>query len=68
MGPLTHLKIFDPEMFLSKGSAGTKKKKKKKKKETETEEKAIQRLPHLGIHSICKHQTQTLLLMPRSSQ
>jgi len=23
----------------------------------ETEGKAIQRLPHLGIHSICSHQT-----------
>ena len=27
----------------------------------ETEGKAIQRLPHLGIHSIYSHQTQTLL-------
>jgi hypothetical protein len=26
----------------------------------ETEGKAIQRLPHLGIHPICTHQTQTL--------
>jgi hypothetical protein len=24
----------------------------------------IQRLPHLGIHSIISHQTQTLLHMP----
>jgi len=32
-----------------------------------TEEKAIQRLPHLGFHSICSHQTQSLLLMPRSA-
>jgi len=32
----------------------------------ETEGKAIQRLPHLGIHSICSHQTQSLLLMPKS--
>jgi hypothetical protein len=30
----------------------------------ETEGKAIQRLPHLGIHPICNHQTQTLLWMP----
>ena len=28
---------------------------------TETEGKAIQRLPHLGIHPIYRHQTQTLL-------
>jgi hypothetical protein len=30
----------------------------------ETEEITIQRLPHLGIHSIYNHQTQTLLQMP----
>jgi hypothetical protein len=28
----------------------------------DTEGKAIQRLPHLGTHSIYRHQTQTLLL------
>jgi hypothetical protein len=33
----------------------------------ETEGKAIQRLLHLGIHPTCKHQTQTLLWMPRST-
>ena len=33
----------------------------------ETEGKAIQRLPHLGIHPIYSHQTQTLLWMPRST-
>jgi hypothetical protein len=32
----------------------------------ETEGKAIQELPHLGIHPIYRHQTQTLLWMPRS--
>jgi len=32
----------------------------------ETKGKAIQRLPHLGIHPIYSHQTQTLLWMPRS--
>jgi hypothetical protein len=32
----------------------------------ETEGKAIQRLPHLGIHLTC-HQTQTLLWMPTSA-
>ena len=31
------------------------------------EEKIIQRLPQLGIHPICSRQTQTLLLMPRST-
>jgi hypothetical protein len=33
----------------------------------ETEGKAIQRLPHLGIHPIYNHQTQTLLWMPTSA-
>ena len=33
----------------------------------ETERKAIQKLPHLGIHSIYSHQTQTLFQMPRRS-
>jgi hypothetical protein len=32
-----------------------------KKCEAETEGKTIQRLPHLGIHPIYHHQTQTLL-------
>jgi hypothetical protein len=31
------------------------------------QEKAIQRLPHLRIHLIYWHQTETLLLMPRSA-
>ena len=30
----------------------------------ETEERTIQRLPHLRIHPIYNHQTQTLLHMP----
>ena len=34
---------------------------------TETEGKAIQRLPHLGIHPIYSNQMQTLLWMPRST-
>jgi hypothetical protein len=29
-----------------------------------TEGKTIQRLPHLGIHPLYNHQTQTLLHMP----
>jgi hypothetical protein len=33
----------------------------------EMEGKAIQRLSHLGIHPIHRHQTQTLLWMPRST-
>jgi hypothetical protein len=47
-------------MFLSKGKIG------EKENETETEGKAIQRLPRLEIHPICRHQTPTLLLIPRS--
>jgi hypothetical protein len=31
------------------------------------EENVIKRLSHLGIHPIYSHQTQTLLLMPRSA-
>jgi hypothetical protein len=50
----THLKNINLELLLSKGNAGT-------KCGAETEEKAIQRLPHLGIHPICRHQTQTLI-------
>jgi hypothetical protein len=34
---------------------------------TETKGKAIQRLPHLGIHLIYSHHTQTLLWMQRSA-
>ena len=56
----THLQNFNPELLLSKGNIGT-------KSGAETEGMAIQRLPHLGIHSICRHQTQILLLMPRSA-
>ena len=33
----------------------------------ETEGKAIQRLPHLGIHPIYSHQTQTVLWMLTSA-
>ena len=35
--------------------------------EAETEGKAIQRLTHLGIHPINRHQTQTVLWMPKSA-
>jgi hypothetical protein len=59
MEPPIKLKNINPEFLLSKGNAET-------KNGAETKGKAIQRLPHLGIHPICRHQTQTLLLMPRS--
>jgi hypothetical protein len=60
MGPPTHLKNNTPEFLLLKGNAGT-------KNEAESEGKAIQRLLQLGIHSICRHETQALLLMPGSA-
>jgi hypothetical protein len=55
--PPTHLKNINPELFLSKGNTGT-------ECGAETEGKAIQRLPHLGIHPIYSYQTQIILLMP----
>ena len=58
-GSPTHLQNFNPELLLSKWNTGT-------KSGAETEGKAIQRLPHLVIHTTCKHQAQTLLLMPWS--
>jgi hypothetical protein len=39
----------------------------KRKCETETEGMTIQRLPHLGIHPIYNHQTQTLFWMQTSA-
>ena len=60
MGPPTHLKNINPELFLSKENSGT-------KSGAETEGKAIERLSYLEIHPICRHQMQTLLLMPRSA-
>jgi hypothetical protein len=60
MGPPTHLQIFNLELLLSKGNVGT-------KCGAETKIKAIQRLPHLGIYPIYRHQTQTLLWMPKSA-
>jgi hypothetical protein len=46
MGPPTHLKNINLKFLLSKENAG-------KKSGAENEGKAIQRLPHLGIHPIC---------------
>jgi hypothetical protein len=60
MGPSTHLKNINLEFILSKGNAGI-------KSVAETEGKAIERLSHLGIHPICRHQTQILSLMSRSA-
>ena len=59
------LKINDASVLLRKGNEILKGG--NTKCGAETEGKAIQRLPHLGIHPICRHQTQTLLLMPRST-
>ena len=60
MGLPTHLKKFNSELILPKGNTGT-------KNGAETEGQATQKVPHLGIHPICSHQTQTLLLMPSSA-
>ena len=35
--------------------------------DAEIKGKTIQRLPHLGIHPIYSHQTQTILWMPTSA-
>ena len=60
MGQPTHLKNINPELLLSKGNTET-------KRGADTEGKIFQRLHHLAIHPINRHQTQTLLLMPRSA-
>ena len=49
MVPPTHLKMFYPELSLSKENAGA------KKNGAETEGKNIQRLPYHAIHSIHRH-------------
>jgi hypothetical protein len=48
---------INPEFLLSKENSGT-------KSRAETEGKAIHLLPHIEIHPIWWHQTQTLLLKP----
>jgi hypothetical protein len=58
MGTPKHLKIFIPEMLLSEGNSGS-------KNAAETEGKTIQIPAQLGTHPMCRHQTLTLLLMPR---
>jgi hypothetical protein len=58
---------MDTSVFLRKGNkilVGTNT---ETKCGAETEGKTIQRLPHLEIHTIYSHQTQTLLLMSRST-
>jgi hypothetical protein len=60
MGPPTHLQNFISECLLSKGNTGA-------TSGTETEVNVIQRLLHLVVHPTSRHQTQTLLQMPRSA-
>jgi hypothetical protein len=60
MGPPTHLQNSSPQLFLSNGNTET-------KSGTKTEGKAIQRLPYLESHLTSRHQTQTLLRMPRTA-
>jgi hypothetical protein len=56
----THFKNINSEYLLLKGNAGI-------MSGAETKGKAIQRLPHLVIHPNFKHQTHTILLVPRSA-
>jgi hypothetical protein len=48
VGPPTHLKVFNPEIFLSKGRTRT-------TNGAEIKGRAIQGLPFLEIHNVCKH-------------
>jgi hypothetical protein len=57
--------IVDASVLLRRGNKILNDGNMKKKCGAETEGKAIQRLPHLGIHPIYTHQTPTLLWMPR---
>ena len=50
-GRLPISKVFNEEMFLSKGRTGT-------ENEIENEDRASQGLAHLGIHHVCRHQTK----------
>jgi hypothetical protein len=57
----------DASVLLRRGNKILKGRNMETKCGAETEVKAILRLPHLGIHPINRHQTQTLLQMPRSA-
>jgi len=56
--PPQYFPVLNSELLLSKRNT-------ERKCGTEIEGKAIQRLFHLGIHRIYRHQTQTLLQIPR---
>ena len=58
MGPPTCLQISNPELFLTRGNTGLK---------NRDWRKGHQRLPHLGIHPLYRHKTQTLLHMQWSA-
>jgi hypothetical protein len=45
MGPPTHLKIFNPELFLSKGNTGTKTNKQTNKQTNKMEQRLKERHP-----------------------
>jgi hypothetical protein len=53
----------DTTILLRRGNQISMEKVTETKFRTETQGKIIQRLPHLGIHPINNHQTQTLLQM-----
>jgi hypothetical protein len=54
----------DTLILLSRGNKMTMERVTETKFRAETEGMTIQRLPHLGIHPINNHQTQTLWQMP----
>jgi hypothetical protein len=59
--------IVDTSVFLRRGNKILKGGNIETKCGAKTEGKAIQRLPHQGIHLIYRHQTWTLLWMPTSA-
>jgi hypothetical protein len=67
MKPKKKEQSMDTSVLLRRGNKIFKGSNTETKYGADTEVKAIQELPHLGIHLIYRHQTQTLLQMPRSA-
>jgi len=64
---MNHMKVKKKDDQSADDSVLLKRENKNIHRRAETEGKAILRLTHLGIHPMYGHQTQTLLLMPRST-
>jgi len=58
---------MDASVLLRRGSKILTRGNTETKSGAKTERKAIQRLPHPGIHPMYSHQTQITLLIPRSA-